>query len=58
MNIWTLGKQVGSSVATLMKHYEFNDMLAFRDEMVNHINENYTFSDVDDDIRSHAVPWR
>lgn len=58
MNIWTLSKQVGSSVATLMKHYEFNDMLAFRDEMVKHINENYTFSDLDDEIRSHAVPWR
>lgn len=58
MNIWTLSKQVGSSVATLMKHYEFNDMLAFKDEMVNHINKNYTFSDVDDEVKSHAVEWR
>jgi integrase len=58
LSIFTLSKQVGSSVATIQRYYEKTDLMYFKDEMIKHYKYDYDLGTVDDDIKSHAVEWR
>ncbi len=58
MNIYVLSKNIGSSVATIIKYYAYNEMLEFRDEMIAHTNKEYSFSEVGNDIKKLATTWR
>ena len=58
LSIFTLSKQVGSSVATIQKYYEKDDMMYFKDEMIKHYKYDYDVGVVDDDLKRLATEWR
>ena len=58
INIYNLSLQVGSSVGTIQKYYAFNEMLSFRNEMIRHTNSEYSFGDIDEDMKEFATQWR
>jgi hypothetical protein len=58
LSIFTLSKQVGSSVATIQRYYEKDDMMYFKDEMIKHYKYDYDLGTVDDELKDHATEWK
>ena len=57
LSIYTLSKQVGSSVSTITKYYAKDDMMYFAEEMIKHYKQDYDLGVVNEDLERFATVW-
>jgi len=60
LSIYTISKNVGASIDTIMRSYDINETWVFRNEMTQHLRQ-WSKPDMDNsrlqDLEEHAVSW-
>tara|TARA_Y100000310_G_C20688035_1_gene820349 strand:- start:957 stop:2210 length:1254 start_codon:yes stop_codon:yes gene_type:complete len=60
LDVYTISKNCGVSIKTLMASYDVNETWVFRKQMVQHLNQNRTVRQTDEDdaaLSSHILSW-